>query len=173
MALMICVVAAPVTTYAASINLTLGTTDNAKVGDTVTARIVLGNNPGLSTFAVKLAYNSDALTYTGATWASSVSSNTNNVQLISEVTENGGPVLNISSILNQTYTGNETFVTLNFTVKQAYTTMPVTLTVRELTDSSYNTMTVNTVVDANAGRNNKQNSQNNCGNRTGTPIDKP
>ena len=88
MALMIHVVAAPVTTYAASINLTLGTTDNAKVGDTVTARIVLGNNPGLSTFAVKLAYNSDALTYTGATWASSVSSNTNNVQLISEVMEN-------------------------------------------------------------------------------------
>ena len=56
MALMICVVAAPVTTYAASINLTLGTTDNAKVGDTVTARIVLGNNPGLSTFALILAY---------------------------------------------------------------------------------------------------------------------
>ena len=128
MALIVSLAATPVVTYASSINLTLGTTDNARVGDTVTARIVLGNNPGMSTFAVKLAYNRDALTYTGATWASSVTSNSNNVQLISEVTENGGPVLNISSILNQTYSGNETFVTLNFTVKQAYTTMPVTLT---------------------------------------------
>ena len=58
---------------------------NETQGDTVTARIVLGNNPGMSTFAVKLAYNRDALTYTGATWASSVSLNANNVQLISEV----------------------------------------------------------------------------------------
>ena len=51
MALIVSLAATPVVTYASSINLTLGTTDNARVGDTVTARIVLGNNPGMSTFA--------------------------------------------------------------------------------------------------------------------------
>ena len=58
MALIVSLAATPVVTYASSINLTLGTTDNARVGDTVTARIVLGNNPGLSTMtAVSLPRN--------------------------------------------------------------------------------------------------------------------
>lgn len=134
-----------------NIDVTLGTTDNARSGDTVTARILLGNNPGISTFAVRLAYDSNALSYTGATWADSVEENSSNVQLISEVTEDGGQVLNISSILGSTYTNNETIVTLRFTARQDYTTMPVTLTNREITDSSYAPVTANIVVDASAG----------------------
>ena len=82
MAMVLCLCMSPMQVQAANINVTLGTTDNAKAGDTVTARIVLSNNPGISTFAMKLAYDSIYLTYTGATWANSVSSNSNNVQLI-------------------------------------------------------------------------------------------
>lgn len=140
-----------------NIDITLGTTDNARSGDTVTARILLGNNPGISTFAVRLAYDSNVLTYTGAEWAESVEENSSNVQLISEVTEDGGPVLNISSILGSTYSGNETIVTLQFTARQNYTTMPVTLTNREITDSSYAPVTANIVVDASAGLTNDSN----------------
>lgn len=146
-------------TPASNISVTLGTTDNAKAGDKVTARIVLGDNPGITTFAVKLAYDSDYLTYTGATWANAVSSDSSNVQLISEVTENGGPVLNISSILSSTYSNNETMVTLDFTVREDYTTMPVTLTNREITNSSYGTVTPSVVVDATAGRPNSNNDE--------------
>ena len=144
-------------TPASNISVTLGTTDNAKAGDKVTARVVLGDNPGITTFAVKLAYDSNYLTYTGATWANAVSSDSSNVQLISEVTENGGPVLNISSILSSTYSGNETIVTLDFTVREDYTTMPVTLTNREITNSSYGAVTPSIVVDATAGRPNSNN----------------
>lgn len=147
-------------TTASNINVTLGTTDNARSGSNVSARIVLDDNPGITTFAMKLAYDSNYLTYTGATWANAVSSNSNNVQLISEVTENGGPVLNISSILSSTYSNDETIVTLNFTVKQDYTTMPVTLTNREITNSSYGTVTPAIVVDASAGANSGGNNNN-------------
>lgn len=151
MVFVMCFAFVPMTVFGANISVTLGTTDNGTAGSNVTARIVLGNNPGISTFAMKLAYDNSYLTYTGATWANSVSGNTSNMQLISEVTENGRPVLNISSILNSTYSNNETIVTLNFTVRQNYTTMPVTLTNREINDSSYNPVTVNLLVDAQAG----------------------
>lgn len=146
--IMLCFAFAPVTVKAADINVTLGTTDNARSGDQVTARIVLSNNPGLSTFAMKLAYDGDYLTYTGATWADTISNNTNNIQNIAEVQ---GPALNLSAIFNSTYSNNETIITLHFNVKQNYTTMPVTLSNREMHDSSYNSVTVHTVVDASAG----------------------
>lgn len=151
MTLLVCLT--PVTVQAASVNVTLGTTDNARAGDVVTARIVIGNNPGLSTFAMKLAYDDDYLTYTGAQWANSIEGNANNVQLISEVKENGKPALNISSILGAVYSNNETMVTLNFTVRKDYATMPVTLTNRAITESSagFPEVTVNIVVDAKAG----------------------
>ncbi|MCM1106721.1 MAG: hypothetical protein NC355_07245 [Blautia sp.] len=160
MAFVLCFAFSPLLVQAADINVTLGTTDNGVEGDTVTARIVLGENPGISTFAVKLAYDNDYLTYTGATWANSVTGDANNVQLISEVTEDGGPVLNISSILNSTYSNNETIVTLNFTAKQNYTTMPVTLTNREITDSAYSPVTVSLLVDASAGQSTSPNTEN-------------
>ncbi|MCM1283868.1 MAG: hypothetical protein NC180_02970 [Muribaculaceae bacterium] len=160
MAFVLCFAFSPLMVQAADINVTLGTTDNGVEGDTVTARIVLGENPGISTFAVKLAYDNDYLTYTGAAWANSVTGDANNVQLISEVTEDGGPVLNISSILNSTYSNNETIVTLNFTAKQNYTTMPVTLTNREITDSAYSPVTVSLLVDATAGQDAVQNTEN-------------
>lgn len=162
--IMLCFAFAPVTVKAADINVTLGTTDNARSGDQVTARIVLSNNPGLSTFAMKLAYDGDYLTYTGATWADTISNNTNNIQNIAEVQ---GPALNISAIFNSTYSNNETIITLHFNVKQNYTTMPVTLSNREMHDSSYNSVTVHTVVDASAGAERPQDTETESESETG------
>lgn len=151
----------PGSVFAANMNLTVGTSDNAKAGDNVTVRLVVGNNPGISTFAAKVAYDSDYLTYTGAAWSNTVSSDTGNVQLISEVQENGKPALNISAILSKTYSSNETIATLNFTVKKEYTTMPITATVREVNDANFDPVTVTPVVDANAGKQSSQNSSQN------------
>ena len=103
MTLVLAATVLPERALAASMNLTVGTSDNAKAGDSVTVRLVVGNNPGVSTYAVKLGYDSNYLTYTGATWSNTVGSDSGNVQLISEVQESGKPVLNISSILNKTY----------------------------------------------------------------------
>ena len=162
--IMLCFALAPMTVKAADINVTLGSTDNARSGDQVTARIILSNNPGLSTFAMKLAYDGDYLTYTGATWADTISNNTNNLQNIAEVQ---GPALNISAIFNSTYSNNETIITLHFNVKQDYTTMPVTLSNREMHDSSYNSVAVHILVDASAGTANPQDTETESESETG------
>jgi cobalamin biosynthesis Mg chelatase CobN len=136
---------------AGTMNVTVGTTDNASAGDTVTVRLIGSNNPGISTFAVKLAYDSDYLTYNSATWSSTLTSDSGNMQMITPTTENSQSVLNISSVMVGNYSNNETIVTLNFTAKRAYTTMPVTLTSREVTDTNYDPVTVTIVADATAG----------------------
>ena len=133
-------------------DLTVGTTNDAAAGDTVTVQLIGSNNPGLSTFATKLAYDDTDLEYVGTTWAKSITDDSNNIEMVSPVTENNQQVLNISAIFSSTYSNNETIVTVTFKAKNAYTTMPVTLSVREVTDSDYDTVTVATVVDATAGQ---------------------
>ncbi len=156
LALLFAAVPQPVMAANSQMNLTVGTTNDAKAGDTVTVRLVGSNNPGLSTFAARLAYDDSNLEYVGTTWANTISSDSGNIELVSPVTENNQQALNLSAILNKTYSQNETIATVTFKAKNAYTTMPVTLTVREVTDASYNPVTVTTVVDASAGQTQSQ-----------------
>lgn len=156
LALLFAAVPQPVMAANSQMNLTVGTTNDAKAGDTVTVRLVGSNNPGLSTFAARLAYDDSDLEYVGTTWANTISSDSGNIELVSPVTENNQQALNLSAILNKTYFQNETIATVTFKAKNAYTTMPVTLTVREVTDASYNPVTVTTVVDASAGQSQSQ-----------------
>mgnify|MGYP000599396076 CR=1 FL=1 len=146
LALLFAAVPQPVMAGNSQMNLTVGTTNDAKAGDTVTVRLVGSNNPGLSTFAARLAYDDSDLEYVGTTWANTISSDSGNIELVSPVTENNQQALNLSAILNKTYSQNETIATVTFKAKNAYTTMPVTLTVREVTDASYNPVTVTTVL---------------------------
>ena len=156
LALLFAAVPQPVMAANSQMNLTVGTTNDAKAGDTVTVRLVGSNNPGLSTFAARLAYDDSDLEYVGTTWANTISSDSGNIELVSPATENNQQALNLSAILNKTYSQNETIATVTFKAKNAYTTMPVTLTVREVTDASYNPVTVTTVVDASAGQTQSQ-----------------
>ena len=156
LALLFAAVPQPVMAANSQMNLTVGTTNDAKAGDTVTVRLVGSNNPGLSTFAARLAYDDSDLEYVGTTWANTISSDSGNIELVSPVTEYNQQALNLSAILNKTYSQNETIATVTFKAKNAYTTMPVTLTVREVTDASYNPVTVTTVVDASAGQTQSQ-----------------
>ena len=78
----------PVMAANSQMNLTVGTTNDAKAGDTVTVRLVGSNNPGLSTFAARLAYDDSDLEYVGTTWANTISSDSGNIELVSPVTEN-------------------------------------------------------------------------------------
>ena len=166
LALLLAAVPQPVMAANSQMNLTVGTTNDAKAGDTVTVRLVGSNNPGLSTFAARLAYDDSDLEYVGTTWANTISSDSGNIELVSPVTENNQKALNLSAILNRTYSANETIATVTFRAKQAYTTMPVTLTVREVTDASYNPVTVTTVVDASAGQTQSQSQSQNTSQST-------
>ncbi|MCD7709029.1 MAG: hypothetical protein LUI02_04050 [Clostridiales bacterium] len=146
-----CLALMPAKVFAADVSVTLGTTDNASAGDEVTARLVVGDNPGISTFAMQLSYDSDYLTYTGAAWNSSLDTDNDGTFLVTESTEDNVPYLNISAVFNENFESNATLVTLQFTVKEAYDTMPVTLENRDITDSSYVSADVSIVVDATAG----------------------
>ena len=171
LALLLAAVPQPVMAANSQMNLTVGTTNDAKAGDTVTVRLVGSNNPGLSTFAARLAYDDSDLEYVGTTWANIISSDSGNIELVSPVTENNQQALNLSAILNRTYSANETIATVTFRAKQAYTTMPVTLTVREVTDASYNPVTVTTVVDASAGQTQSQSQSQNTSQSTSESQD--
>lgn len=65
LALLFAAVPQPVMAANSQMNLTVGTTNDAKAGDTVTVRLVGSNNPGLSTFAARLAYDDSDLEYVG------------------------------------------------------------------------------------------------------------
>lgn len=75
----------PVMAANSQMNLTVGTTNDAKAGDTVTVRLVGSNNPGLSTFAARLAYDDSDLEYVGTTWANTISSDSGNIELVSRL----------------------------------------------------------------------------------------
>lgn len=140
------------TTSGSSMTITVGTTNNAKAGDTVTVRLVGSNNPGISTLGLQLGYNDEYLSYSGAaTWSDTIISN--GIQMVSAATVDSKPVVNISAVFNSTYTSNENMVTLSFTVKRDYTDMSTYLTpsVREVTDANLKDVNVNWVYDPNAG----------------------
>lgn len=122
LALLFAAVPQPVMAANSQMNLTVGTTNDAKAGDTVTVRLVGSNNPGLSTFAARLAYDDSDLEYVGTRWANTISSDSGNIELVSPVTENNQQALNLSAILNKTYSQNETIATVTFKAKNAYTT---------------------------------------------------
>ena len=111
LALLFAAVPQPVMAANSQMNLTVGTTNDAKAGDTVTVRLVGSNNPGLSTFAARLAYDDSDLEYVGTTWANTISSDSGNIELVSPVTENNQQALNLSAILNKTYSQNENIAT--------------------------------------------------------------
>jgi hypothetical protein len=140
------------TTSSSSMTITVGTTNSAKAGDTVTVRLVGSNNPGLSTLGVQLGYDDEYLTYSGAaTWSDTIANS--GIQMVTATTVDSKPVVNISAVFEKTYTSNENMVTLSFTVKRDYTDMSTYLTpsVREVTDSNLKDVTVNWVYDPNAG----------------------
>jgi hypothetical protein len=132
--------------------VTVGTTNNAKAGDTVTVRLVGSNNPGISTLGLQLGYDDEYLTYSGAaTWSDTIANS--GIQMVTATTVDSKPVVNISAVFEKTYTSNENMVTLSFTVKRDYTDMSTYLTpsVREVTDTNLKDVTVNWVYDPNAG----------------------
>lgn len=134
------------------ITLVYGTTDNARAGDNVSVRIVVQDNPTISTFAVAVGYDPNYLSYTSTTFSSNAN-NGSNIGMASDVAgDNNRRTVNVSCILGQNYQANEVIATVNFTVRQAYTTMPVTPSAREITDANYRPITVSERIENGAGQ---------------------
>lgn len=151
-----------VSVSAADVEMKMNTTASANAGDTVYAQIVLNGNPGISTLGVRMPYDDEVLTYEGETWHSDISSNSRNMSLVSNIEENGKQILNISTILDSTYkTSGEAIVTVKFTAKQSFSSMPVELEARDVTDADYANVTVKisngTISGNTSGSNNENN----------------
>lgn len=135
-----------VSVSAAEVEMQMKTTASAQAGDTVYAQVILNGNPGISTMGIRMTYDDSVLTYEGETWHSDISGNSRNMSLVSDIEENGENILNISTILDSTYTvSGEAIVTVKFTAKQSFTSMPVTLESRDVTDGNYANVTVKIV----------------------------
>lgn len=128
---------------AAEVEMVLNTTASGKAGDTVYAQVVLNRNPGISTMGVRMTYDEEFLTYEGETWHSEIATNSRNMSLVSDIEEGDDKILNISTILDSGYSiSGEPIVTIKFTAKQAFASMPVQLEARDVTDLEYAAVTV-------------------------------
>lgn len=125
-----------------------------KVGDTVTIQLVLENNPNITTMGLEMQYDSEILTYKSDAWTSELTAGNNNMTLVSDVEDGASKKLNISMVAYDGYTSNGTVVTLTFDVRQEFESLPVTLTVRDITDinlADISPANVAIVIDDNAG----------------------
>lgn len=109
-------------------------TDAAGVmeGQTVDVRVDLSNNPGLSTLGMSLDYDSSILQYSGSTWNSSFSGSDMTME-----SDDGG-TLNISAVCDDAYTEDGTVITVRFDAIGNSKTVPVTLGLRDISDSDLN-----------------------------------
>ena len=132
-----------VSVSAAEVEIVMKNTPSANTGDTVYAQVILNGNPGISTMGIRMTYDADVLTYEGETWHKQISDNSRNMSLVSDIEEGGENILNISTILDSTYkVSGEAIVTVKFTAKQSFSSMPVTLEARDVTDGNYENVTV-------------------------------
>ena len=124
----------PNTAVAASAPALSASTDAASVveGQSIDVRIDLRNNPGLSTLGIYLDYDSSILQYSGSTWNSSFSGSD-----ITMASDDGG-TLNISVVCDSVYTEDGTVITARFDAVGNSKTVPVTLGLRDMTDSDLN-----------------------------------
>lgn len=157
--------------WAEDVGITYQTKESAKAGEKVTVEIDVSANKPITTLGLRLIYDSDKLTYESDSWAKGVK-DVNAMTLVSDVDSNGGKVLNISMISDAGYQGSGNMVTLNFTAKGDYASVPVELLLRDITDQGMQDISASTSVSLkkqdnsqnSTENNNQNNSQNNDNN---------
>lgn len=127
----------PNTAKAAAAPSLSASTDAAGVtdGQTIDVRVNLSNNPGLSTLGMSLDYDSSVLQYSGSTWNASFSGSD-----MTMASDDGG-TLNLSAVCDDAYTEDGTVVTVRFDAVGNSSTVPVTLGLRDMSDSDLNGIT--------------------------------
>ena len=164
--LLVCVMfCSTISVSAATAQMVVNTTASANAGDTVYAQIVLNNNPGICTICIAMTYDSEVLTYEGATWNSEISSGNGSMPLISNLEDES--LLNISSIMSTPYkVSGEALVTIKFTAKQSFSSMPIEIEIRDVTDADENNVeiTLSKGTLSNNSGNNSNDDSNSSGN---------
>lgn len=117
--------------YAASPTLS-ASSDMGSVseGDYVNIDVELGNNPDISTLGAALNYDNNVLKYDSSTWNSSFSGS--DMQMASDT----GSEVNLSVVCDESYAQNGTVVSVRFQALQDADSIPVSLSLRDMADSS-------------------------------------
>lgn len=119
------------TARAASGPVLSASTDSASAvqGQTIDIQVNLADNPAVSTLGMVLDYDSNVLQYTSSTWNSAFSGS--DMTLVSD--DSG--VLNISAVCDTPYAADGVVITAHFQVISDSADIPVTLGLRDMTDS--------------------------------------
>lgn len=107
----------------------------AAKGDYVTIHIDLSGNPSISTLGMTLNYDSNMLSYDSATWNSAFSES--DMKLASDL----GSDVNLSVVCDSSYSEDGTVVTVRFRANSDLTSLPVTLSLRDMADADLNAVT--------------------------------
>ena len=145
-ALLLCGSRSPV--FAADMETLVQVPAAGNAGDTVEVSLILNENVGISTIGFEMEYDEDILSYESASWLSSISSDSSNMTLVSDIVEAGVPKIRISAVLNSVFhESGKTFVTIVFRAKADFGIRPVSVTVRDASDENYNSIPVSVVYD--------------------------
>lgn len=119
------------TVYAAASPSLLASADAAAVteGSYVNISVNLSGNPSISTLGAALSYDSSVLKYDSASWSSNFSGS--DMKMASDT----GSEVNLSVVCDNSYSVDGTFVTVRFQAVQNASSIPVTLSLRDMTDA--------------------------------------
>ncbi len=128
--LLICIIQIQIV-YAAASPLLSASADAAgvAVGDHVNISINLSGNPSVSTLGTALNYDSSILKYDGASWSNSFSGS--DMKMASDT----GSEINLSVVSDSSYSADGTIVTVRFRAVQNSSSIPVTLSLRDMADA--------------------------------------
>lgn len=99
-------------------------------GEYVNIKVGLTNNPSISTLGAALSYDNSILKYESTSWNSSFSDND-----MKMATDTGSEV-NLSVVCDNEYSMDGTVATVRFQAMQDTSDIPVSLTLRDMTDAS-------------------------------------
>lgn len=98
-------------------------------GDYVNISVNLSGNPSISTLGVALSYDSSVLKCDSASWSGSFSGS--DMQMASDT----GSEVNLSVVCDSSYSADGTVVTVRFHAVQNSSSIPVTLSLRDMADA--------------------------------------
>lgn len=129
--------------YAASPTLSASAdTGSVAAGEYVNINVVLGNNPSISTLGAALDYDSSVLKYDSSTWNSGFSDS--DMQMASDT----GSEVNLSVVCDDSYDADGTVVTVRFQAVADSSSIPVTLSLRDMADADLSAVADCTVASA-------------------------
>lgn len=108
---------------------------SATQNDIVFISVQLENNPDLSTLGIALHYDSSLLQYSGSTWSSQFFGS--DLTMASDT----GNAVNLSFVCEGSYPSDGTIVTVSFKALENISSIPVTLSLRDMSDADLTSVT--------------------------------